>query len=83
MPNLYARVHRFSVYKGYLSKKERESKFQKRKWTPISLNDENLVLNILGLLCRWFTDSVSPSSEIVIAKAFYLESMLADHGEEE
>ena len=30
-----------------------------------------------------FTDSVSPSSEIVIAKAFYLESMLADHGEEE
>lgn len=34
----------FSVYKGYLSKKKRESKFQKRKWTPISLNDENLVL---------------------------------------
>ena len=30
-----------------------------------------------------FTDSVSPSSEIVIAKAFYLESMLTDHGEEE
>ena len=30
-----------------------------------------------------FTDSVSPSSGIVIAKAFYLESMLADHGEEE
>ena len=30
-----------------------------------------------------FTDSVPPSSEIVTAKAFYLESMLADHGEEE
>ncbi|MBR6043717.1 MAG: efflux RND transporter periplasmic adaptor subunit [Paludibacteraceae bacterium] len=30
-----------------------------------------------------FTDSVPLSSEIVVAKAFYLESMLADHGEEE
>ena len=30
-----------------------------------------------------FTDSVPPSTEIVTAKAFYLESMLADHGEEE
>ena len=30
-----------------------------------------------------FTDSVPPSAEIVTAKAFYLESMLADHGEEE
>ena len=29
------------------------------------------------------TNSASPSSEIVTAKAFYLESMLADHGEEE
>ena len=30
-----------------------------------------------------FTDNVPPSAEIVTAKAFYLESMLADHGEEE
>ena len=30
-----------------------------------------------------FIDSVPPSSEIITAKAFYLESMLANHGEEE
>ena len=37
----------------------------------------------LGYTQITFTDSVSPLSEIVTAKAFYLESMLADHGEEE
>ena len=30
-----------------------------------------------------FVDGASPSAKIVTAKAFYLESMLADHGEEE
>ena len=30
-----------------------------------------------------FTDDVAPNAEIVTAKAFYLESILADHGEED
>ena len=56
-------------------KQEVVTGFSQQGYTQITFLDEPNVR-------AGYNDSVSPSSEIVIAKAFYLESMLANHGEE-
>ena len=44
LPNLYARVQRFSAIRGVSVKKKESPNSRSGKWTPLTLNDENLVL---------------------------------------